>query len=240
MIKFILLASVIAILVLGTLAVRHLDWWLLALIFLGLIIVGKFVIKYVLRRIFLIPFTMKGATLRNAYCEVHSVTPTTAPPPEPEEQSVDDDGEPDDADEDDEDEDQDDDTDSEVDDEEQVPRNYYLLDVSITPRQTNCRFMLWEPGELLLTRTDFKINLPQFDDDDACAIEDVKVFQDGAFAEDEVGKYEGPQRLQMLLAVREGVPALKFQYYLEQFGQVELPVSTPAAPAPPGQDVGNS
>jgi hypothetical protein len=230
MMRLILLVVIVAVLVLGTLAVRHLQWWALALIFLGLILVGKFAIKWLLKRMFIVPFKMKGAVLRNAFARVNSVA-TTNPPVKPAGESEDASG---DADEDTAEKDSIDDDalkkdEEDEEEEDKVPRSYYVIDVTITPRQPTGKFTHWEPGELVLTRTDLEIdpNTPDFDDD-TCRVEEIKVEQDGAFREDEAGKYEGPQRLQITVGVREGVQKLRFQYYFEQFGEVVLPVSAPA------------
>ncbi len=231
MIRFILLVVIVAVLVFGTLAVRHLQWWALALIFLVLILAGKFAIKWLVRRMFIVPFKMKGAVLRNAFAQVNSVATTSAPVKpagENEEATADDEeenGEKDGIDNDALKKDEDDEE-----EEEKVPRSHYVIDVTIPPRQPAGKFTHWEPGELLLTRTDLEIdpNAPDFDDD-TCRVEEIRVEQDGAFREDEAAKYEGSQRLQITVGVRGGVQKLQFQYYFEQFGEVVLPVSAPAA-----------
>src|SRR4030095_7588274 len=99
------------------------------------------------------------------------------------------------------------------------------LDVTIQPNEAPGKFTHWGPGELMLTRADFVFNPNDENskEDDACNIAEVQHEEDGALKADEGLKFAGPKRLKMTLAVREGVDKLKFQYYFEQFGEVQLP-----------------
>jgi hypothetical protein len=192
------LLLIVAAFVAGTVwAFRTLPWWALVLGFVVLVIVGKFAAKRVLKRLFLVPFKLKGGVLHGATIQVHSVVPSEAPTKT-------------------------DASESEVPD---VRRRYFTFDVTIQPQQATGKFRHWEPGELLLTRTTFRFD-PNKDDskmDDACRISELQYEQDGAFKADEGFKFEGPMRLKMTLAVRESVHKLKFQYYFEQFGEIYLP-----------------
>jgi hypothetical protein len=88
-----------------------------------------------------------------------------------------------------------------------------------------CGFALWEPSELLLVTTDVKANdLENGFDSDNCEIHDFKIFRDDRFVEDEEGKYEGSQRLQLHIGVVPSIDRLQFRYYFELFGQINLPV----------------
>jgi len=196
--KLVLLLVVAGLLAGAVWAVRNLPWWALVLLFVGLLLLGKFAIKGLLKRLILVPFKMKGAVLHNAIVQVHSVVPSQAPTKT--------------------------DGDSES-TEPNVPRRYFTLDVTIQPSQAPGKFTHWGPGELMLTRADFVFNPndEESKEDDACRIEEVHYEEDGAFKADEGLKFAGPKRLKMTLAVREGVDKLKFQYYFEQFGGVQLP-----------------
>src|SRR5258705_5345353 len=71
---------VLVLLITGVvLAFRWLPWWALVIGFLLLILIGKFVLKRLLKKLFLMPFRAKGAVLRGATATVHSVSPTSAP-----------------------------------------------------------------------------------------------------------------------------------------------------------------
>src|SRR2546430_12006750 len=54
----------------------------------------------------------------------------------------------------------------------------------------------------------------------------LDVQQEGAFKPDEGFKFEGPQRLRLLIAVKPGTSRLKFRYYFEEFGAVVLPAAS--------------
>jgi len=196
--KLVFLLVVVALLVGAAWAVRNLPWWALVFLFAGLVVVAKFAVKGLLKRLFLMPFKMKGAVLRNASAQVNSVAPSDAPT------KTDANREPTEPD---------------------VPRRYFTLDVTIQPSEATGKFTHWEPGELMLTRVDYHFN-PNDEEskqDNACRVEELQYEEDGVFKPDEGFKFAGAKRLKMTLVVREGIEKLKFQYYFEEFGQVQLP-----------------
>ncbi|HEV3121718.1 MAG TPA: hypothetical protein VGY53_07440 [Isosphaeraceae bacterium] len=233
-ILLLLLALIIA-------AVRYLPWWGILLLVVGVYLFFKFAFGRLLLRIFLVPFKMKGAVLRGARAEVHSVELAPPPPPrstierpiaalehdgnglgngkaEEENEALDED---DDEDTDDEDLD---DADFET---ESIPREYYQVDVTITPGSHSGAFQHWEPSELLVVPYDAKISR-NFRDLDVTSMDlhDLEIFRDGAFMPDEEGKYFGPLRLRMVMGLPLDTPRrLKFRYYLEAFGELILPPS---------------
>jgi hypothetical protein len=172
---------------------------------------GPFAGRWLLLRLFLLPFKAKGAVLRRASVAVHSLDPAARPAPagtaqlgyqprEGREAAGGADGQP---------------------AERPVTRSYYLMVVTLTPRPKVGGFQHWEPGEVRLT-------LPQTrpmddEEDDACTIEDVAIEEGGVFRPDEGFKLHGEQKLRLLLGVRLGVERLVFQYYFEKFGEVRLP-----------------
>jgi hypothetical protein len=101
-------------------------------------------------------------------------------------------------------------------------REYYRLDCTITPRPPSGEFALWEPGGLMLVGPHAKPDASAADDASACEVLRVEVKHNGRFEPDEGMKYEGPQRLRLVLAAPAGARELQFQYYLEQFGKVSL------------------
>jgi hypothetical protein len=170
--------------------------------FVGLILVGKFVVKHLLKKLIVLPFKAKGAVLRGATAQIHSVTAVA--PPAPGEAAGD--------------------TEAPADpDQAAGPRNYYQLDVTITPRDATGNFTHWEPGELRLARPESGVGVDDETDDGSCTVRSLQVEEEGQFKPDEGMKYPGPQRLRMTVGVQEGVTALKFRYYFEAFGEVRLP-----------------
>lgn len=205
--KKLVVLLVLAALVTGAvLAVKHLPWWGLALLFVAVVVFGKWAIKRLLKKLFLAPFKMKGAVLHGATARVHSVTPTVAPPKKEDAEEEENAG----------------------------PRRYYALDVTIEPKAATGNFSHWEPGELRLARPEHHVNPDDDDsstDDDACDVMELQYEEDGVFKADEGFKFGGAMRLKMTLAVSEGVSRLKFHYYFEEFGEVVLPASPLAAAA---------
>src|SRR5689334_16167380 len=129
MIRFIFIVIVWLLLMVGLVAVilYHFLGWKGVLAFPVVMIVlaflGKFFIKRLVRRLFMVPFKMKSRVLHKAKMEVHSVKPVTVL------RRMD-----------------------EVDESEDAAaevKHYYEVDVTITPRGNGER--LWEPTEFILT-----------------------------------------------------------------------------------------
>lgn len=200
----------IVTLVLVILAFKFLPWWALiglaVLFFLSL----KFLGGWLFGKLLALPFKAKGAVLKNAQAEVHSIT--RAPAPEPKKAAAEmssaggeesEQGEEED----------------ELDEEEGVERQYYLLEVTITPRASSGSFTHWEPGELLLVLPETK----PVDSDNACSIRQIEIHEDGNYKPDTGYKFAGPLRLRMLLGVKPEIRRLRFKYYFEIFGEVQIP-----------------
>jgi len=183
-------------------AIKYLPWWALLLGVVVLVVIGKFMVKKLLLRLFLKPFQVKGAVLKGASAEVHSVTPVTTPAQAAAETTAE--GEP----------------------AETTPKDRYSVDVTIRPGSAVTPFTAWGPGELCLVSPDSVLNPYDTEsassDDDLCEVQSVEVEQDGRFQPDEGMKFPGPQRLKLTIAVKPGTPALKFRYYFEEFGCVTL------------------
>ncbi len=162
--------------------------------------------------LFLIPFSLKGATLARASVKVHGITPTEKPPepppPGPDENEQTEPADP------------------------GPPRRYFLLDVTITPAWLSWSpFRFWEPGELALVGPgeDLMADTPA----DACVIVSHAVEPPACLppeAREEYGyKVHGPHRVRLVIGVRPGVARLRFQYYFEKFGSIPIP---PEGPGP--------
>jgi len=184
-------------------AVKYLPWWALLLGALLLIVVGKFVIKRLFFKLLLKPFQLKGAVLKGATAEVHSVTPT-AP-------AARDESEPDAT----------------------PRSWYALeVTIKPGGANTTFGAWEPGELRLVLpeSKLDTSPDGPS-DDDDSCLIKAIGVEQEGSFQEDEGMKYPGPQRLRLVIAVKSGTSRLKFRYYFEEFGSVPIPAAAVAAAA---------
>lgn len=183
-------------------AIQHLPWWGVALMFAGVILAVPLFLKFVLRRLILMPFRAKGAVLRGADARVHSIQPAEAPRPEVEEAE-----------------------------EADEPRDWYLVDATIVPKASKGAFAHWAAGEVDLAPPDFRPDDIHAKNEHVCRVERIEVEEEGQFRLDEGMKYSGPRRIRMLVGIRRGVNHLKFQYYFELFGDVRPGARCTAAPA---------
>lgn len=202
--------ALLLVLILTILAFKFLPWYVLVGLAVLVVFSAPLVGRWLLHRLFLLPFKAKGAVLRRAAVTVHALDPATRPAPRETArlgyQWHEGDEEPDAAD--------------DQPTEQPVSRRYYRLVATVTPRPKVGGFQHWEPGELRLILPQTR---PMQDEDDACTIEDLAIEEDGVFRPDEGFKLHGEQKLRLLLGVRPGVGRLVFQYYFETFGEVVLP-----------------
>jgi hypothetical protein len=247
-----LVVGVVLAVVLGTflavllLAILYLPWWawlVIAAVVVLLPVTVRLIVRWKVRSFlkeldaetppgmppfFAAAFKMKGSVLRKARVVVHSVHPAEAPPPAPATggegqaalpppqppgpgQAGEEGPAPGD-----------------------LPRDYYLLDVTIKPTRWGIGFKRWQPGELALTAPDSG----WLDADDTCQVESVQVAQGGGFGPEDDMRYAGPQRLRLLVGVRRGVTRLAFRYYTERFGEVILPAAGRISPNSAGGEGG--
>ncbi len=181
-------------------AIKMLPWWGIVLLLVGLPVLGILSFKFLLKKLFLLPFKAKGAVLRGATATIHSIERATTRPMDVSPEN-------------------DDETNADA---EPEPRDYYWLDVTIMPKTATGKFKLWEAGELMLVAPDAKSPDQEDSDDDTCNVKKLEVEEEGQFKVEEGYKYDGAKRLRMLLAVKQGVKTLKFRYYFEDFGNVRL------------------
>src|SRR5262245_8227856 len=68
-------------------AVKFLTWWQFALLIVALMLLvkfgGRWLVSSVIYKIFLAPFKLKGAVLKNATIAVHSLVAAETPPMQP-------------------------------------------------------------------------------------------------------------------------------------------------------------
>jgi hypothetical protein len=233
-IRFLLVALLVFIAV-TVAAFVYLEWWQALLVILVLIFAMVISIKFLIRSFFsnigkamMAGFEMKAKVLKGAIAEVHAVEAIPVPPP----RVIDQDGDEDDDD----DEDADDEDDDGEDDEEERDRNYYRIDVTIRPGPQDGPMAHWDVSDLVLVDAKARaISFNPADGDDADGpgegfhFRDVQVLEDGRLKPEEAGKYNGDQRLNVVVGVPDGLRELKFRYYTEDFGRVTLPPPYPRA-----------
>lgn len=204
-IRLILIGVVVYILVSSLLIFYYGIWGLLASLLLLSIVfqVGKRLAGKMLLNLFTTPFRAKGAVLKNADVRVLSVTPAPTPRHE---QIVD--------------------APTGLEDAEVGAggsHDWYYLDVTITPQPSPGPFTVWEPSEMALVGPNANPTPLEDDGSELGTIHSVQIWQDGDWQRDSIGKYEGPQRLKLHIGVRSGERRLRFRYYFEIFGHIELP-----------------
>lgn len=250
----------VVLFVLIFLAIKFIPWYINLGICVVLILLSKFLIGQFFKMLFMMPFKAKGKVLKGAAAQVHRVT--AAGPPEHDRESPlaafkqlkaltqglrkdDPDESADNFDETGLDEDE------ELDEEERaarnVPRDYYDIEVTITPRKTTGPFHHWDLDDLRLVLPGKKWD---DDDDSECEVYSINIVRDGIVIparrisdledddeadededEDDVdggdfgSKVIGPHRVKMHIGVRKDIRELAFGYYFERFGKVELPPS---------------
>jgi len=165
--------------------VRLLPWWVAIALFAVLMLAARSLFRWGLPRLLRLPFKAKGAVLRDAAVDVHSIERVEVPLPGGSDEQ-------------------------------------FRMDVTITPRTPTGAFTLWEPGELRIVGPDARAGDPHPDESDF-EIRSLEVLEDGQFQEDRGMKYQGPQRLRLLVTVPAGQPRLRLRYYFEILGRVSLP-----------------
>jgi len=203
-----LIGTVFLLLIVGVvLAIKYLPWWAIVGGFLLLIVLGKLFTGRIIEAAFKMPFKAKGAVLRGATTEIHSLNAIPRPADRPASTEEGQEAEADDS------------------SSSYAPNcRFYALELTITPAERDGgAFQLWAPGELCLVSPNAKPDDTD-EDGDLCTIRRVEVADErGEFAEDEGMKYGGPQRLRLTLAASPEARDLQFRYYLELFGKVSLP-----------------
>lgn len=118
-------ALFLLLIVASVLAVVYLPWWGSAVVIVLFIVGAKFFGGRMVEALFKMPFKAKGAVLRGATAEIHSITPIVRPAA------------------------------GDAEDKNDTNRRFYLLEVTITPAaHESGSFQLWEPGELQLVGQD--------------------------------------------------------------------------------------
>ena len=240
-VKFLIVALLVFIAV-TIAAFAYLEWWQALIVIVAMIFAIAIGLKLILRsfitnigKAMVAGFEIKAKVLRGATAEVHSVEAAPVPPPPVIDQDDDENEDDDEEDEEYEDEEDDEGDEEDADDEsEERDLNYYRIDVTIRPGAAEGPMTHWDVTDLCVV--DVKappISLNLGDDTDAgegFLFQDVKIFEDGQLHPDEQGKYQGSQRINILVGVPPELRELKFRYYTEQFGRIVLPPPYPREP----------
>ena len=163
--------------------VRLLPWWAVILFFAALALAARSLLRWGLPRLLRLPFKAKGAVLRDAIVDVHSIERVELEP---------------------------------------GLHEHFRAEVTITPQTPKGAFTLWEPGELRIVGRHARAGDPEVDESDF-EIRSLEVQEDGRFQPDSGMKYQGPQRLRLLVSVPAGHRSLRLRYYFEILGNVTLP-----------------
>jgi hypothetical protein len=175
------------------LAVKFLPWWALLGGAVVLIVIGKWTVMKLLRMLFVTPFKMKGAVLKGATVELHSITPAE-PPTTVEGEAV-----------------------------TARNNFWLEMTLTPTETSGEFQCWEPGELQLVKPESRVNPDSDEADDEDhSCIIRELQVQQEGQFAKDEGMKFPGEQRLRLLVAVEPGVTQLKFRYYFEEFGEVRL------------------
>ena len=247
-IRFLLVALLVFIAV-TVAAFVYLQWWQALIVIIALIFAFVFAAKFIIRSFFsnigkamMAGFELKAKVLRGATAEVHSIEAIPVPPPAVIDQAG---GSVDEIDDDEDDEDDDDDDDDNDNEQDERELNYYRIDVTIRPGPQEGPMSHWDVSDLCVVDVKAKpLSFNLTEDDNAGPGEgfhfrDVQILEDGRLKPDEQGKYNGDQRLNVVVGVPDGLRELKFRYYTEDFGRITLPPPYPreAQPQLPGSAV---
>jgi len=198
---------------------------LIALVFLAKKVAGR-----VFRLMLTAPFRMMGQVLRDAAVTVHQITPAAAPQRDLDDELFDDYDE------------DEDDFEGEQEAEQyrhqmqaqrreieqaDARRRWFYLDLTISPGPPTGDFTHWKPDELVVVDPESRPD-EIFDGnagDQPGEIFDLEVWDpdEKEFYVEDGDKYDGPQRLRLHVGVEPNCDRLALRYYLEQFGQIELP-----------------
>jgi len=230
--KFIF-AALLLFIVVTIAAFVYLPWWGALLVVLAMVVAVVGAIKYItanlgkmLGKAMLKAFDVKSQVLRGADVTVNHVEATLAPPKDESDEEEDEDAD---------DEDEHEDADEEEAPAAKLPLAYYRLDVTITPKPSSGQGVMthWDADDLRVVAYDAPkpsldlMSGAQNAMSEGYDLEDLQILENGQFVADEAGKHEGSKQIHATVGVPMHVRRLKFQYYTEQFGSIDLPQPLP-------------
>jgi hypothetical protein len=176
-------------------AIKYLPLWQVAICAVMFLIVARYAGGYLLKQLFLAPFRAKGAVLRGAHTEIHSITLTQKP------------------------------ADVEDDENAPKNTQYFAIDVSIIPQNTRGPFRAYDPSEISLVEFGKVFDVDgDSTQDNIGDVVNVEVFHDGKYHKFDDDAPES-QRFRLTARVKPGAKKLAFRYYFESFGELVLPAA---------------
>jgi hypothetical protein len=103
-----------------------------------------------------------------------------------------------------------------------APREWYTIELTLQPSGAADESRSWEPTELVLVGLDYDDEDPD-DEREWGLVDRARVWRDGAWTPVEERLEAVETRVRLLVGLRPGAPrGLRFRYYLEVFGYVDL------------------
>jgi hypothetical protein len=182
----------------AVMAIKYLPLWQVAIGAVVFLIIARYLGGYLLKQLFLAPFKAKGAVLRGAKVDVHSIVPTSKPADlneDPEEAQ------------------------------ELKNARFFALDVTINPQNNPGPFRSYDPSEISLVEFGKAISVDDNDDETSLGdVVKVEVFHNGTYHPYDENAPES-NRLRLIARVKPGPRKLAFRYYFESFGEIVVPAA---------------
>lgn len=189
-------------------AIKFLPWWGSLLLIVILLFGLRFGAGYLFKQLMAMPFKAKGKVLAGATANVHGIRKVRPPirtldpaaANDPEEAQY-------------------------LEDEQKDDQRFhwYLMEITIIPNENNGQFTFWEPGELLFV--DMAAKPHDLESTVESKMDDYRIFMDGTFQKDDIGKHQGAQRIKFHVGLPPSLTRFQLRYYFELFGQIALPTS---------------
>lgn len=117
--------------------------------------------------------------------------------------------------------------------------DWFEVEVKVSPHPATGPFTYWEPGELALADENARSGMEESNTSDESdrtvsdvgVIGQVEIWQDGRWVEDEGYKVTGEQRLRLRIGVAPGHRRIRWRYYFEVVGLIEVPGRSDASTA---------
>jgi hypothetical protein len=106
--------------------------------------------------------------------------------------------------------------------------HFYRIEVTITPADPSAA---WDPTGLAVVPADFEPEDPTDVCEQLGGLHSAEGFRAGRYEPLREGEVRGPKRVRLLMAVPDGVRAVKFANLVTYFGHVDLPAPAPAKAA---------
>jgi hypothetical protein len=181
----------------AVMAIKYLPLWQVAIGAVVFLIIARYVGGYLLKQLFLAPFKAKGAVLRGAKVEIHSIVPAAKPAElnEGEEEEL-----------------------------EHKNARFFALDVTINPQNNPGPFRSYDPSEISLVEFGKAISVDDETESSVGDVVKVEVFHNGTYHPYDENAPES-NRMRLIARVKPGPRKLAFRYYFESFGEIVVPAA---------------